>query len=199
MLENSSQKDFERFLAALDTDSGRAAEKYVALRDRLERFFEWRNCENASELTDIVFDRVMKKIDDGEEIRSAEAYSATVAKFVLMENRREILKNRELDENSMEVADGNEPDGTDEKDELETKRLRCLDRCLEGFPADQSGLLIDYFDTDEETLIPTRQRLAKKLGINLNSLRIRVCRLKSKLEKCMRECCGERGGVSSER
>ena len=192
MLNSLSKTEFERFLTALDADRERAAAKYVGLRERIERFFEWRNCENVEELTDIVFDRVAKKIEAGEEIRSAEAYSVSVAKFVLLENRREMLKNTELDENSRDTAAGRERYEPDAFDELKEKQMQCLDRCLAELPAAQRVLLIDYFDTDEETLIPTRQRLAKKLGINLNSLRIRVCRMKSKLEKCAKECCGER-------
>ena len=100
MLKSLSKIDFEQFLETLDENREQAAEKYVALRQRLEKFFEWRNCENTEELTDIVFDRVSKKIIEGEKIENAEAYSVSVAKFVLMENRREVLRNEEFDENS---------------------------------------------------------------------------------------------------
>ncbi len=188
MLKSLSAKDFDIFLATLGQDRERAGEKYLALRERLERFFEWRNCENVEELTDIVFDRVVKKIVGGEKIKNPEAYCVSVAKFVLLENRREVLKSSELDENSKEV-NKSEPD--DEDDEIKDKRLKCLDKCLAEFPKDKREMLVGYFDTDEKTMISTRKSLAKKIGVNLNSLRIRVSRLKTKLEKCTKECCGE--------
>lgn len=185
MLKNLSKEEFDKFLLTLNKDRNIAAEKYIALRSRLERFFEWRDCENVEELTDIVFDRVSKKISEGEIIENVEAYSVTVAKFVLMENRRNVLRNEELNENSAEIISENETENNESKE----KQIKCLQECLSKFPTDKKKLLIEYFDTDEKTLIPKRKSLSKKMGINLNSLRIRVSRLKSKLEECVKECC----------
>ncbi|MEZ5428135.1 MAG: hypothetical protein R2747_17820 [Pyrinomonadaceae bacterium] len=186
-MTNTFATDFEEFLKLLDPDRERAAGRYIALRERVEKFFEWRDCEMPEELADTVFDRVAKKIGGGEKIENAEAYCVSVAKFVLLENRREVLRREELDEDSLKTD--READRETSAAEDEDKKLKCLDQCLAGFSAEKRKLLIDYFDTDEETMIPARQRLSKKLGINLNSLRIRVCRLKSKLEKCTRDCC----------
>lgn len=188
MLKTLSTKGFEKFLNSLDANREQAAEKYIALRERLEKFFEWRDCENAEELTDTVFDRVAKKIVEGEKIENAEAYCVSVAKFVLMENRRERFKASELDENSREISSNPNGQISNAEDELQKKKFKCLEECLENFPADNRTLLIDYFNTDEKTMIEKRKRLAEKIGINLNSLRIRISRLKSKLEKCTREC-----------
>ena len=188
MRNNLSVVEFEQFLDLLATDRRQAAEKYIALRTRLEKFFEWRDCENVEELTDIVFDRVTKKITQGEKIENAEAYCVSVAKFVLLENRREELRKSELDENSNEITVRTSSEDSTEEDELRDRQMKCLEGCLTKFPSEQRKLLTDYFDTNEETLIPTRKRLAEVLGITLNTLRIRVCRLKLKLEKCTKEC-----------
>ncbi len=184
MLKSLSKIDFDRFLQMLDRDRGQAAEKYIALRERLEKFFEWRDCENTEELADIVFDRVIKKILEGENIENAEAYSISVAKFVLMENRRDSLRKEEFDENSLK----NISENISEEDELKDKKFDCLNKCLADFPEDKRKLLIEYFDTEEETMIPKRKSLAEKSGLNLNTLRIRISRLKTKLEKCTKEC-----------
>ena len=189
MLKTLSKIDFEQFLKTLDADRGQAAEKYIVLRERLEKFFEWRDCENEEELTDIVFDRVAKKIIEDEKIKNVEAYCVSVAKFVFLENRREVFKNSELDENSREVSFETGQEDENNKYELQSKQLKCLEKCLAEFPEKQRKLLIAYFDTDEKTLIPARKKLAEKLGINLNSLRIRISRLKTKLEKCTKDCC----------
>ena len=183
-------KALNYFSKRLTQNRLQAGEKYLALRERLEKFFEWRDCENTEELTDIVFDRVSKKIATGEKIENAEAFCVSVAKFVLLENRREVLRIEELDENSRKINSPKVIDSNDE-DEIKDKRFECLDKCLAEFPAEKREILINYFDTDEATMIPTRKKLSEKLGINLNSLRIRVSRLKTKLEKCTKDCCGE--------
>ncbi len=188
MRNNLSVVEFEQFLDLLATDRRQAAEKYIALRTRLEKFFEWRDCENVEELTDIVFDRVTKKITQGEKINNVEAYCVSVAKFVLLENRREELRKNELDENSNEITARTSSEDSTEEDELRDRQMKCLEGCLTKLPNEQRKLLTDYFNTNEETLIPTRKRLAEILGITLNTLRIRVCRLKLKLEKCTKEC-----------
>jgi hypothetical protein len=107
MLKSLNKIDFNKFLQTLDQNREAAAEKYIALRSRLEKFFEWRDCENSEELTDIVFDRFSKKIIEGEFIENAEAHSVSIAKFVLMENRRNVLRNEELDENSRKAISEN--------------------------------------------------------------------------------------------
>lgn len=184
MLKSLSEIDFAQFLNTLDADREQAAEKYIALRLRLEKFFEWRDCENTEELTDIVFDRAVKKIIEGEKIKNTEAFCVSIAKFVLLENRREVFRNSELGENSRETSF----DADEEDNELRDKQIKCLDECLAKFPDDKRKLIIEYFDTDEKTMIPHRQRLSEKLGVTLNSLRIHISRLKSKLERCTKEC-----------
>ena len=191
MHKNLSIKEFGQFLKTLDIDREQAAEKYVALRERLERFFEWRDCEKAEELTDIVLERVSRKITTGEKIENAESYCVSVAKFVLMEDRREVLRNGEFDENSKVINSANVNDDSNEENEIKDKRFKCLDKCLAEFPADKRELLINYFDTDEATMIASRRTLAEKMKMNLNTLRIRVSRLKTKLEKCTKDCCDE--------
>jgi RNA polymerase sigma factor (sigma-70 family) len=191
MLKGLSVKDFDVFLAVLGEDREQAGEKYLALRERLERFFEWRGCDNAEELTDIVFDRVTKKIIEGEKVKNIEAYCVSVAKFVLMENRREVLRSEELDENSKIISSGGNESEIDSEEEEKTKQFKCLEECLAKFPEDKRKLIVGYFDTDEKTMISTRKNLAEKIGVNLNSLRIRISRLKTKLEKCTKNCCAE--------
>ena len=88
MAEMLTQTGFDKLLATLDADREQAGAKYESLRRRLIRFFEWRKCETAAELTDIVFDRVIKKIAEGEQIQNIGAYSATVAQFVFKEDWR---------------------------------------------------------------------------------------------------------------
>ena len=76
-----------------------------------------------------------------------------------------------------------------ETDETDDSRLDCLEKCLAEFTEANRRLVTAYYDTDERTMIATRKRLADSLSISLNTLRIRVCRLKAKLEDCTIDCC----------
>ena len=182
------QTGFDKLLNLLDaSDRESAGAKYESLRVRLIKFFEWRNCENAEELTDIVFDRLVKKIADGEQIQNVSAYSANIARFVLLEDSRRREKFfSSIEENSeAENVAKNESDD----DELKSARLNCLDKCLAEFSDENRRLVVAYYDTNERTMITIRKKLADALGISLNVLRIRVCRLKAKLEDCTKDCC----------
>ncbi len=190
MSKISTEEAFRSFLKTLGAEESDAAEKYVELRERLERFFEWRDCEGVEELADIVFDRIIRKITEGEIVENAEAYSVSMAKFVLLENGREAARKIELVENSRVISSRAMESNSDE-DQINAKRFECLDRCLDEFPPEKRNFLIGYFDAKEDTMIATRKRLAKATGTTLNSLRIRISRLKTKLEKCVKDCCAE--------
>lgn len=185
MLKTLSKTDFEKFLQTIDSDEDRAAEKYLRLHSSLESFFEWRDCENTEDLTDIVFDRVTKKIVEGEIVENIEAFCVSIAKFVVLEHKRKSLRNVELDE----VTDTENFAENFETEDLKRRNLECLRKCLAQLPEKKRKLLVDYYDTEETTIISKRKSLAEKLELNLNSLRIRVSRLREKLERCTKDCC----------
>lgn len=189
MSKNFSPTSFDKFLALLDVDRDEAGLKYENLRQRLIKFFEWRNCEMSEELSDIVFDRVWRKIDEGEEIQNVTAYSATIAQFVFKEFLRSNQRQNQLIEDTPEVQNikANEPI---EEDENLSLRQTCFDKCLAEFSEENRKFIIAYYDTDEKTMIASRKRLAEQMNSSINTIRIKACRLKAKLEDCTFECCG---------
>lgn len=191
MTEILTQTGFDKLLTTLDADREQAGAKYESLRHRLIKFFEWRRCERAEELTDVVFDRVMKKIQAGEQIENAAAYAATVAQFVFKEDcrRRERFFESIEDAPAEKITAGT--DDCAEESETEIERMSCLEKCLAEFSGENRRLVVAYYDTNERTMIQTRKRLADEMNITLNTLRIRVCRLKARLEDCTRDCCGK--------
>lgn len=184
MANGIDQTGFDKLLTLLDANRETAGAKYESLRLRLMKYFEWRNCETAEDLADTVFDRVIKKLSEGEEIQNINAYSTTVAQFVFMEfcrSRAHLAEN--IEDNPNIAAQETE---TDEQGE---NRLACLDKCLAQFSDENRRLIVAYYDTDERTMIAARKRLCDSMNVSLNTLRIRVCRLKSKLEDCTFDCC----------
>ena len=184
-----TQTGFDKLLATLDTDRERAGAKYESLRVRLVKFFEWRNCESAEELTDTVFDRLVKKIQAGEQIQNINAYSAAVAQFVFKEDCRRATHLFQTIEDNPAIENLTATGGLTETNETDDSRLDCLEKCLAELPDENRRLVRAYYDTDERTMIATRKRLADSLEVSLNNLRIRVCRLKAKLEVCTKDCC----------
>ncbi|MEP6900993.1 MAG: hypothetical protein ABJA66_04535 [Actinomycetota bacterium] len=184
-----TQTGFDRLLATLDaSDREKAGAEYESLRARLIKFFEWRNCEIAEALTDIVFDRIVKKIDEGEQIQNINAYSAAVAQFVYKEDCRSRERRIQSIDDVPETAHLIKKDESSDE-ETDEAQMNCLEKCLAEFSDENRRLIVAYYDTDERTMIATRRRLADKMEISLNILRIRVCRLKAKLESCTLKCC----------
>lgn len=186
MNDVSAQTSFDTLLALLDADREAAGAKYEELRQRLTRFFDWRGCETSDELTDICLERVVRKVTDGEVINNVSAYAATIAQFVYKESLRS--KSRLTD--SLDAENAPEIAATVTAVE-EDERMSCLETCLNEFRIDDRKLIVSYYDTDEKTMIASRKRLADSLAVSMNTLRIKVCRLKTKLEKCTKDCCGE--------
>jgi hypothetical protein len=60
---------------------------------------------------------------------------------------------------------------------------------LAEFDAENRKFIIAYYTTDEKTMIAARKKLAEEMNSNLNTIRIKACRLKAKLEDCTLECC----------
>jgi DNA-directed RNA polymerase specialized sigma24 family protein len=69
--------------------------------------------------------------------------------------------------------------------QLSERRLDCLERCLaELSPADRE-LIDQYYRGETRAKIENRRRLAEERGIPLNALRIRMLRIREKLEACV--------------
>ena len=71
-------------------------------------------------------------------------------------------------------------------------RGECLSRCLQALSEESRALIIEYYDDERGKKIERRRRLAARLGIPLNALRIRAHRIRIGLEACVRECVGRR-------
>ena len=68
--------------------------------------------------------------------------------------------------------------------------MRCLRRCVATkFSDEDKRLVVQYYDTEaDEKAKNARKRLAESLGMTLNVLKVRACRLRMKLERCINDC-----------
>jgi DNA-directed RNA polymerase specialized sigma24 family protein len=187
------QEAFELLLRALDPVRENAGERYEGIRARLLRFFLSRNAPRPEDLADETIDRVCRKLAQGEVIRSADLgrYFLGVARNVMRESWDLERRRREttLPAEALLRAPADEPSDDDASSS-------CLERCLESLePASRDALLSYYRAEPQETLEKARRELASRLGVRPNALRIRMHRLRMRLEACTRRCL--QGGETS--
>lgn len=172
---------FDLFLSLLNSDRARAGQLYEEIRTRLLKFFEWRGCPVADELTDRTFNRVIGKLQAGEAILNAQSYCVGVARLVHLEYLREADRERQLSEQSpvAAVSRNTEEEATD------ALRVAAFEDCFAALLPDQRRHLLAYHTGEKQERISNRKALATQLGTPANSLRIRMFRLKTILEECI--------------
>lgn len=188
MAYDLTKQAFELLLNRLDPDPSVAAEKYETLRAKLEKAFLWRGCiqTEADKLADVVLDRVARKLEAGEEIQSLNAYAGEVLRFVWLEHLRS-RKEDAVGDDLPEVEVQPDISGLDEPD----SRMRCLRKCMAETVSDDRDrqLIVGYYDSDAgEKAKEARKKLAGHLGISMTLLKVKACRIRERLEKCINHC-----------
>ena len=176
---------FAALLVQLDPAPDLAAEKYETIRRKLVRLFEWRGCAFPDDLADETINRVARRLAEGIELRSTDPYGyfCGVAHLVYTEALRRAAREHRAIE-----SQGWPPASFAAEDEPADSRLEGLRRCLDGLPPDQRDLILRYYrgeDRPGESNIRNRQSLASDLELPMNALRIRVHRVRRKLESCV--------------
>lgn len=193
---------FRRLLDWL-SDGGRSGgEAYLEMRARLVTYFDRRNRLSADELADETLNRIARTLEQSGVIRVTPParYCYVVAKFVLLEDlRRDRLRIRVDDPDRFSQAAGHGIGLVDVDPglALQEQRLECLDACLQKLPPEQRELVVEYYRDTRREKIERRRELAKRLGITMNALAIRACRIRATLELCVEACRRERGQVST--
>lgn len=170
---------FEKMLLWLDEDRDIAGRKYEAIRLRLIKIFDCRQCPNSEELSDKVFDRVLKKFAENAVIESVDPalYFYKVACHIYRENLRKPIPVEVSDKIAVET----EEEGFD-------PYYECLKKCLEKLSAEHRKLIINYYEEEKREKIKYHRQLAKSFGIKLNILHLRAFRIRKRLQKCVLQC-----------
>ena len=142
---------------------------------------------------DETFDRVTRKIAEGEKIEDLGRYCYGVARFVLKEAVRKRFKEPvELNENARFPASNG--DGLlEEQRETVERRLDCLEECLDKLADETRGFIIEYYREENGLKIEQRKLQAARLNTTLNALRLRASRLRRELGKCTDACLARSG------
>ena len=186
---------FDSLLLSLDSDRDRAGSVYENLRRKLLEFFEARGSHTPDEHADETFDRVMRRITEGERIENPAGYCYGVAKFVWMEASRKLAKAPvELDENAPLQTRSDTALSLEDSRAPIDQRLDCQDNCLESLADETRQFVFDYYREENGVKIEQRKILASRLNTTLNALRLRASRLRRELAKCTDACVSRSNG-----
>lgn len=179
-----NQEAFDGLLVAFDEDRDTAGRKYLEIRNHLTRFFEWRGCSFPEDHADETINRMAKRVAEGEQILNHSGYAMGVARLLLLE----INKGRQREQLALAEI-GTVPEAYVPEDDSE-RRLTCLRSCLQTLSPDNRELILQYYQGEKGEKIGNRKKLLERLGIPVNTLRMRTLRLREKLQSCVEECLG---------
>jgi len=183
----------QKLLACLDRDTDEAGRKLLDLRKRLYKFFECNRCTDAEYLVDVTIDRTARRIDEGVGVRDLPSYASQVARFVLKEQWSSPERSaEEIDaEGSKLKLISTETTREDDSADME-QRLECLERCSEALVPAERQRVIDYYYDEGRAKIDKRKQMAADLRITAGNLRVRMHRVRERLEECILKCMIEK-------
>jgi DNA-directed RNA polymerase specialized sigma24 family protein len=120
----------------------------------------------------------MTRLGQGQEIQTADPvpYFFGVARNVLRESWRR---------HPPAAPDWTAPSGADASAEALGD---CLEGCLQRLAEPTRRLVLAYYREGKGSTIPARRTLAEQLGVTLPALRLRMHRVRARLEACVRSC-----------
>jgi hypothetical protein len=175
---------FTALLQALHADPATAASEYERLRRRLLRFFGLHGVACSAEATDEAFNRLAKRLSEGEPVHNCEAYLAGIARLLVLEERQHRLREERLLSLWMPAAQAPADEPPQEA------VMQALEAVLRELSAQSRTLLTRYYGGEGAERARERERLARELGLSINSLRNRTLRLRRKLEAAVRRHLG---------
>jgi RNA polymerase sigma factor (sigma-70 family) len=187
MTRNSAipTESFEEILAWLNPDRDVAANLYLQLREDLANIFKWRGCSDLEGLTDEVFDRVARKVHEVRPTYKGDPrlYFRAVANNLV----KETLKKTKT-QVSLEDVDLPDPKTTESKEVEPADMDECLQSCLQKLRAENRKLILGYYAKEKQAKIDHRSELAQQLGISVETLRVKVYRIRVALHRCIKRC-----------
>ena len=177
-----TQEAFDALLASLASDRDHAGEQYEIVRRKLVKFFELWGSVAPEDHADEALNRVARRIANGEQVRDITAYLVGVARKLALELLKEQKKHHAARNQLGTSLLTSEP-----SDESSQQRP-CFEKCLGRLSTESRALIVEYFRTEGRARIENRKALADRHGIQLNTLRIRIFRIRTQLETCVSEC-----------
>lgn len=177
-----TQAAFDGFLAMLDRDRDKAGEKYEYIRLKLLKYFQWCGSDAPDIDADETINRVTRRIYEGQDVYNLTGYIYGVAKLVHTESLKRRSHLRVLDEGSLLELSSIAVEAQ------VVNYQECLERCLGRLSDEDREVITEYYRYKKAEKVDCRKRLAARLGISLNTLRVKMHRQRLNLEACVEKC-----------
>lgn len=186
MTRNSAipPESFEEILAWLNPDREVAATIYVQLRHDLAKVFSYRGCNDPEGLTDEVFDRVAKKVHSVRPTYEGDPrlYFRAVANNLVKETLKRV-------KNQVSLEGIDVPQQKTSETEKESENVEeCLQSCLQKLNDNNRKLIVAYYAKEKQAKIDHRNEMAQQLGITVETLRVKIYRIRLSLQECIGRC-----------
>lgn len=179
---NQFNNSLQKLLEICSSNQDEAGVAYNELRNSLVRFFQIKGDSDPDEAADLTLDRVALKISKDTPIENLTSFCFGVARFIFLERLRqtkklngaadEFYRNRDLSQFAGETDDG---------------EFSVFRECFEKLTSAEKLFLRDYFaDMSSSELDKHRRQLSLENDITLNNLRLKVFRLRQRLENCVK-------------
>lgn len=181
------QEEFDGLLGLFSENRDEAGAIYAELRESLVRYFESRDCRDADMLADETLFRVASKAHTFDPARHTRPSSFVFgfASKILLEYGRDPHKMRITYDRWVQSALAMP---AAEASEDEAAGMECLRKCLGEMSAEDRDLMIAYYGKEKREKIASRKLLAETFGIKMETLHMRIHRLRGVLKKCMKRC-----------
>jgi DNA-directed RNA polymerase specialized sigma24 family protein len=179
-----SQEELDDILAWLDANRERAGEKYEELRVSLIKIFSWNHCLDPEGMADETFNRVGRRAGSLISNYSGDPrlYFYAVANNQIKESHKKVNPHVPLGE-----LDPAAPAPVEEDVGAELRR-ECFHQCLQALSSENRALIVDYYLMEKQAKINHRKEMAHRLGVAVGALRVRMCRIRADLERCVAHC-----------
>lgn len=184
---------FEKLLVWLDSDIEAAAEKYEKIRQKLIKLFKWRNCVPEEDYADITINRVTRRVFENAPVDVSEPYLYFhgTALNVVREFWRDRQKHKhegidDVDRSGPTVRNVEELIDAKSEEAAAASRHACMRDCISELSPDNRQFIVSYHHGDNKKEI--RKLLAERLKVPINVLRIKACRIREGLQKCVSRC-----------
>jgi RNA polymerase sigma factor (sigma-70 family) len=184
-----TERSFGLLLSFLSLEPEIAAKNYELIRRNLVRYFQLRGCCSAEDLADEAFDAVADKLARGQEIHAEDPcrYFYGVARNILKAyQRRQERRVGSLDCLLPGHLAWREPiESSQYGPEIQQthSQLETLMDCVDELPESSRELILGYYARRGIAKREYRKALADRLGISVNTLRIRTHRIRMDLRR----------------
>ncbi len=171
---------FRLFLEQLAPEPEAAGREYELLRRKLSRYFMAHGELSTEEAADEAIDRVVGRIGAGVAVGDITKFSLGIARFVALERFRKEAREQQAWFSFADTLTQNFDEGREQV-------FRRMTDCLAKLEVEDRDLLLQYYENATSGMRKQqRADLADNLNATINTLRLRVFRLRQHLLDCLK-------------